>query len=192
MFYSAGFAGEVQGGFIHAVQVTLGNSIFRDSLAVQQAIQRAQEVVRRFGITPGELTRFYPIKETMGVIFEPLEQAQQRGSLFRVGGEMFATMFPVQARVMSLGTGEKLRTRDVMRQMGRLYAAANRGPGVGSIQVDEEPSRLLVVENTPYECTFHEGLFAGVARYCREGWSVAQTECRHRGAAACRYEMTLK
>src|SRR5688572_14191316 len=96
MFYRAGFAGEVQGGFIYAVQTTLGNSIFRGSQAVQQAIQHAQEVVRRFGITSGDMTRFYPIKETMGVIFEPLERAKQRGTLFRVGSEMFITTFPLQ------------------------------------------------------------------------------------------------
>jgi predicted hydrocarbon binding protein len=191
MFYVAGFAGEVQGGFIHAVQTTLGHSIFRESEAVQQAIQRGQEVVRRLGITQGELARFYPIRETIGFMFEPLEQAHQRGTLYRVGGEMFVTMFPVQARSLSLES-ELRRTRDVMRRMGTLYSAANRGVGVGSIQVDEQPNRLIVVENTPYDCVFHEGLFAGVARYCGESWSIVQTECRHRGATACRYEMTLK
>jgi predicted hydrocarbon binding protein len=191
MFYGAGFAGEVQGGFVHAVQVTLDHSIFRDSHAVQRAIRRAQEVVLRFGITPGELTRFYPIKETLGVIFEPLEHAHQRGTLFRVGGEMFTAMFPYQARILSLAN-ETPRTRDLMRRMSALYTMANRGAGVGSIRVDEQPDRLIVVENTPYECLFHEGLFAGVARYCGESWSVAQTECRHRGATACRYEMALK
>jgi hypothetical protein len=192
MFYRVGFAGEVQGGFIHAVQATLGNSIFRDSQAVQQAIQHAQEVVRRFGITPGDMAHFYPIKETMGVIFEPLEQARQRGTLFRVGSQMFMTMFPLQTLSVSPREGGTLRTRDVMSQMGALYAAANRGPGIGSIRVDEQPDRLFVVEDTPYDCVFHEGLFSGVARYCGESLSIEQTECRHRGAAACRYELKPK
>ena len=74
-------------------------------------------------------------------------------------------MFPHQAKSLSLGS-ETPRTREVMRRMSTLYTGANRGAGVGSIRVDEQPDRIIVVEDHGIvESGSHRELVAARGRY---------------------------
>ena len=136
MFYIADrktLSSKVQAPFVLAEIKALRSSIFKNTMEVQQALTVAAVVEQKYDLTRADL--FLPVLDTFCAILDPLSGTLLRGTLRRVGNEIFPALISVlgipSANVkVAMGLKEP---PDLIRAICGYYSQCVIGPEAGSL-----------------------------------------------------------
>jgi hypothetical protein len=182
MFYIADrktLSSKVQAPFVAAEIKALRSSIFKNTMEVQQALTVAAVVEQKFDLTRADL--FLPVLDTFCAILDPLSGTLLRGTLRRVGNEIFPALIsvlgiPPSNVKVAMGLKEP---PDLIRAICGYYSQCVIG--------------LSVTDTSMMPCQLQMGVFVGAGTMTgmfRDS-SLVEKRCRSKGDTACVYEFTF-
>lgn len=184
---------KVQAPFVMAAIRALRSSIFRNTAEIQQALAIAAGVEQKYDLNRADL--FLPVLDTACAILDPLSGTLLRGTLRRVGTEVFPALISVlgipPSNVKSaMGIREP---PDVIRTICNYYSQVVVGPEAGALSPMITHSGVSVTDTSMMPCQLQMGVFVGAGAMTgmfRDNVLVEKS-CRARGDRACVYEFVF-
>src|SRR5262249_23042945 len=135
MFYIADrktLSTKVQAPFVAAEIRALRSSIFKNTAEVQQALAVAATVEQKYDLS--RVDRFLPVLDTFCAILDPLAGTLLRGTLRRVGNEVFpALIFVLGIAPSDVKAAMGLKEpADLVRSICGYYSQCVVGPEAGA------------------------------------------------------------
>jgi hypothetical protein len=196
MFYIADrktLSTKVQAPFVMAEIRALRSSIFKNTMEVQQALSVAAVVEQRYDLTRAEL--FLPVLDTFCAILDPLSGTLLRGTLRRVGNEVFPALISVLGIPPTNVKGAMglKEPPDLIRAICGYYAQCVVGPEAGAMLPMITHGGVSVTDTSMMPCQLQMGVFVGAGTMTgmfRDS-ALVEKRCRAKGDPACVYEFTL-
>lgn len=184
---------KVQAPFVMAEIRALRSSIFKNTAEVQQALAIAAGVEQKYDLSRVDL--FLPVIESFCAILDPLSGTLLRGTLRRVGTEVFPALISVLGIPPSnvkaaMGIKEP---PDLIRAICGHYTQCVVGPEAGALSPMITQGGVSVTDTTIMPCQLQMGVFvgAGMMTGMFRDSSLAEKRCRSRGDLACVYEFAF-
>jgi hypothetical protein len=196
MFYIADrktLSVKVQAPFVMAEIRALRSSIFKNTAEVQQALAVAAVVEQKYDLSRVDL--FLPVLDTFCAILDPLSGTLLRGTLRRVGNEVFPALISVLGIPPTEVKGAMgiKEPADLIRSICGYYSQCVVGAEAGALTPMVTPSGVSVTDTTMMPCQLQMGVFVGggtMTRLFRDG-ALAEKRCRTKGDPACVYDFTF-
>lgn len=184
---------KVQAPFVMAEIRALRASIFKNTAEVQQALAIGAGIEQKYDLNRVDL--FLPVIETFCAILDPLSGTLLRGTLRRVGTEVFPALISVLGIPPSnvkpaMGIKEP---PDLIRAICGYYSQCVVGPEAGTLAPMITHSGVSVTDTTMMPCQLQMGVFVGAGTLTgmfRDN-AVSEKRCRAKGDQACVYEFTF-
>jgi hypothetical protein len=196
MFYIADrktLSSKVQAPFVLAEIRALRSSIFKNTMEVQQALAVAAVVEQKYDLTRTDL--FLPVLDTFCSILDPLSGTLLRGTLRRVGNEIFPALIsvlgiPPSNVKVAMGLKEP---PDLIRAICGYYSQCVIGPEAGSLAPMITHGGVSVTDTSMMPCQLQMGVFvgAGMMTGMFRDSSLVEKRCRAKGDSACQYDFTF-
>lgn len=184
---------KVQAPFVAAEIRALRSSIFKNTAEVQQALQVAAVVEQKYDLS--RVDSFLPVLETFCAILDPLSGTLLRGTLRRVGNEVFPALVfvlgipPANVKV-AMGLKEPA---DLIKSICGYYSQCVTGPEAGALAPTVTRYGVTVTDTTMMPCQLQMGVFVGAGTMTgmfRDS-ALMERQCRNKGDAACVYDFTF-
>jgi hypothetical protein len=196
MFYIADrktLSSKVQAPFVLAEIKALRSSIFKNTIEVQQALAVAAVVEQKYDLTRADL--FLPVLDTFCAILDPLSGTLLRGTLRRVGNEIFPALISVlgiPAANVKVAMGLK-EAPDLIRAICGYYSQCVIGPEAGALAPMITHGGVSVTDTSMMPCQLQMGVFvgAGMMTGMFRDSSLVEKRCRAKGDPSCVYEFTF-
>jgi hypothetical protein len=196
MFYIADrktLSTKVQAPFVMAEIKALRSSIFKNTMEVQQALAVAAVVEQKFDLTRPDL--FLPVLDTFCAILDPLSGTLLRGTLRRVGNEVFPALISVLGIPPSnvkaaMGLKEP---PDLIRAICGYYSQCVVGPEAGAMSPMITHGGVTVTDTSMMPCQLQMGVFVGAGTMTgmfRDS-ALVEKRCRAKGDPTCVYDFTF-
>lgn len=127
---------------------------------------------------------WYPIEMLLEVM-EILSDRLGRFGLLEMGRKLFKLSHQQRVREMAHSAA------DIIYGLDGMYHYANRGDGIGGWMVLRfVPGEAVLEKTTPHHCVMEEGILAEALIAVAVPAMVRQSECRLKGADACKFVIT--
>ncbi|HEX7836154.1 MAG TPA: hypothetical protein VF469_01760 [Kofleriaceae bacterium] len=184
---------KVQAPFVMAEIKALRSSIFKNTAEVQQALTIAASVEQKYDLSRVDL--FLPVLDTFCAILDPLSGTLLRGTLRRVGTEVFPALISVLGIPPSnvkpaMGVKDP---PDLIRAICGHYTQCVVGPEAGAMSPMVTHSGVSVTDTSMMPCQLQMGVFVGAGTMTgmfRDS-ALSEKRCRSRGDTACVYEFAF-
>ena len=108
-----------------------------------------------------------------------------RFGLLQLGRQIFTTSHAGNFKKVSHNAA------DALYGINTMYRRANRGGAIGGWEmIAFRPGYAEMIKTTPPDCLMVEGILSEALRTLEIPTTLEQRECRHRGAAHCRFIFT--
>lgn len=196
MFYIADrktLSTKVQAPFVMAEIKALRSSIFKNTMEVQQALSIAAVVEQKYDLTRADL--FLPVLDTFCAILDPLSGTLLRGTLRRVGNEIFPALISVLGiPPANVKTAMGLKEPpDLVRAICSYYSQCVVGPEAGAMSPMITHGGTTVTDTSMMPCQLQMGVFVGAGTMTgmfRDS-ALVEKRCRAKGDPTCVYEFTF-
>ncbi|HEX3758658.1 MAG TPA: hypothetical protein VHW23_08120 [Kofleriaceae bacterium] len=196
MFYIADrktLSTKVQAPFVMAEIKALRSSIFKNTMEVQQALSVAAVVEQKYDLTRADL--FLPVLDSFCAILDPLSGTLLRGTLRRVGNEIFPALISVLGIPPSnvkaaMGLKEP---PDLIRAICGHYSQCVVGPEAGAMSPMITHGGVTVTDTSMMPCQLQMGVFVGAGTMTgmfRDS-ALVEKRCRAKGDPTCVYDFTF-
>jgi hypothetical protein len=183
----------VQAPFVMAEIRALRSSIFKNTAEVQQALAVATTIEQKYDLSRADL--FLPVIDTFCAILDPLSGTLLRGTLRRVGNEVFPALIYVlgipPANVKAtMGIKEPA---DLIRAICGYYSQCVVGPEAGALTPTITHSGISVTDTSMMPCQLQMGVFVGAGTMTGmfRDKALIERQCRSKGDPTCVYDFTL-
>jgi len=196
MFYIADrktLSTKVQAPFVLAEIKALRSSIFKNTMEVQQALAVAAVVEQKYDLTRNDL--FLPVLDTFCAILDPLSGTLLRGTLRRVGNEIFPALISVLGIPPSnVKTAMGLKEPpDLIRAICGYYSQCVVGPESGAMSPMVTHGGVTVTDTSMMPCQLQMGVFVGAGTMTgmfRDS-ALVEKRCRAKGDPTCVYDFAF-
>lgn len=184
---------KVQAPFVLAEIRALRSSIFKNTVEVQQALSVAAGIEQKYDLSRVDL--FLPVLDTFCAILDPLSGTLLRGTLRRVGNEVFPALISVLGIPRAnVKTAMNIKEPpDLVRAICGYYSQCVVGPEAGALSPMITHAGVSVTDTTIMPCQLQMGVFVGAGTMTgmfRDS-ALVEKRCRAKGDPACVYDFTF-